>query len=91
MKRVENFIDRNGKIKAWPKNHELKYEVLKYLCDKFEYNHFYSEKEVNSIIENYHTFGDYFLLRRALIETKLMSRLRDGSKYWRTEELKGQG
>jgi hypothetical protein len=86
MKGIENFIDQKGKIKIWPSKNTVKLEVLKYLADKFENNHIYSEKEVNKIIEDWHTFNDYFLLRRALIECSLMSRTRDGSKYWRNEE-----
>jgi hypothetical protein len=87
MKSIENFIDDEGKIKIWPTKHAVKFEVLKYLADKFENKHFYSEKEVNKIIDEWHTFNDYFLLRRALIESGLMSRTRNGAKYWRNEEM----
>lgn len=90
MKRIENFIDSDGKIKIWPSKKDLKVEVLKYLADKFEYNHVYSEKEINNIIESYHTFGDYFLLRRGLIDSKLLSRTRNGAEYWRTENQVGE-
>lgn len=83
---IKNFIDNTGKIKSWPSKHDLKVQVLEYLADKFEYDRFYNEKEVNSIIDSYHTFGDYFLLRRELIDHKLLSRTRDGSRYWRTVE-----
>ena len=89
MSNINNFIDSTGKIKVWPSKHELKFQVLKYLSNKFEYNHFYSEKEVNNIIESYHTFNDYFLLRRGLIESKLLSRTRDGAKYWRPDDNVG--
>lgn len=85
MNNIENFIDSTGKIKIWPSKKDLKVEVLKYVAGKFEYNCFYSEKEVNDIIEKYHTFGDYFLLRRGLIESKLLSRTRNGAKYWKNE------
>lgn len=83
MSNINNFIDSEGKIKAWPSKKDSKFEVLKHLADKFEYNHIYSEKEVNSIIESNHTFRDYFLLRRELIESKLLARTRNGAEYWR--------
>ena len=85
MKDLGNFIDSTGKIKTWPSKIDMKLEVLKYLSDKFEYNHFYREKEINIIIESNHTFGDYFLLRRGLIENNLLTRTRDGSRYWRPD------
>lgn len=89
MSNINNFIDDTGKIKIWPSKHDLKFQVLIYLSNKFEYNQFYSEKEVNNIIESYHTFNDYFLLRRGLIESKLLSRTRDGAKYWRQDDNVG--
>lgn len=85
MNNISNFIDDKGRIKTWPSKQEVKVQVLKYLVEKFEYDHFYSEKEVNNIIEENHTFRDYFLLRRALIEAKLLERTRDGAKYWRCQ------
>jgi hypothetical protein len=86
MNNIENFLDTTGKIKNWPSRHTLKLEILKYLAGKFEFDRFYTEKEVNNIIDSYHTFGDYFLLRRELIESRLLSRTRDGAKYWRTND-----
>lgn len=86
MGNIERFLDDKGRIKIWPAKKDLKVEILSYLANKFEYNYFYAEKEVNSIINEWHTFGDYFLLRRGLIDYKLLSREKDGSKYWKEGE-----
>ncbi|EKQ55496.1 MULTISPECIES: DUF2087 domain-containing protein [unclassified Clostridium] len=83
MSNINNFIDSTGKLKSWPSKRELKFKALEYIASKFEYDRFYTEKEVNNIIDNYHTFGDYFLIRRGLVDSKLLSRTRNGSKYWR--------
>lgn len=87
MNDIEKFLDDEGRIKSWPSKKALKYEVLKYLSTKFQTNHFYKEKEINEIIEKWHTFNDYFLLRRGLIDSKLLCRTKDGSKYWKEQEL----
>lgn len=86
--KLERYIDKNGIINVWPKKHEAKEAVLQYLSTKFEVGRDYTEKEVNSIIDNYHSFNDYFLLRRGLIDYKMLKRTRDGSRYWKeqTEE-----
>lgn len=81
--KLERFFDDNGKIKTWPSKKDTKVQVLKYLSTKFEYDKFYNEKEVNAIIEHWHSFNDYFLLRRGMIDYKFLSRTRDGGKYWR--------
>lgn len=85
MRDIENFLDKEGKIKNWPSKQQKKLEVLLYLSSKFETNRQYSEKEVNTTIQSWHTFEDYFLLRRGLIEKKLLVRTKDGAMYWRDE------
>ncbi len=86
---IHKFLDENGRIKRWPKQKEYRLIALEYLAGKFEYNRKYSEKEVNAIIQQWHTFEDYFLLRRELIESKLMLRTRSGSEYWRADRPEG--
>ena len=43
----------------------------------------YSEKEINNIINNYHSFNDTCLLRRELISKNYLHRKNDGSEYWK--------
>lgn len=83
MKKVINYLEPDGRIKIWPSKRTDKVEVLKYLVRQFEYNKFYSEKEVNCIIDKNHSFNDYFLLRRELIDNKLLYRTKNGARYWR--------
>lgn len=86
MEVLERFIDGEGRIKQLPAKRETRLTVLAYLADKFETGRDYTEKEVNAIIDSWHTFGDYFLLRRELIDSGLMRRKRDGSRYWREKD-----
>jgi hypothetical protein len=83
------FLDDEGRIKQLPVRGEAKQAVLAYLAEKFFCDRDYTQKEVNAIISDWHTFGDYFLLRRELIDAALLGRERDGSRYWKekTEEL----
>lgn len=81
---LEKYIGNNGIINVWPIEKEGKIEVLKYLSTKFEHGKEYTEKEVNYIIGRWHSFGNYFLLRRNLVEHKLLFRaMVDNSKYCR--------
>ncbi|WP_342075924.1 DUF2087 domain-containing protein [Yoonia sp. SS1-5] len=45
-----------------------------------------SEKEVNAILKAGHSFGDHALLRRSLIDHRLVSRTKDGKTYRRIEQ-----
>lgn len=85
---IKRFLNEEGKIKIWPSKKDKQLEILKYLSTKFQFEKTYTEKEVNSIIEAWHTFNDYFLLRRGMIEYKLLSRTRDGGRYWKESNEK---
>lgn len=87
MINLTSFIDEDGQIIAWPKKHEKKRAVLQYLAQKFEPERRYTEREVNAVIAQWHSFGDLFLLRRGMIEEKYLCRTRDGSAYWRNPEM----
>ncbi|MPN52919.1 hypothetical protein SDC9_200582 [bioreactor metagenome] len=76
------FLDGDGKIKQLPEPLRTRRPVLAYLAGKFEPGRIYAEKEVNAVIDVWHTFGDYFILRRLLVDGGYMARRPDGSAYW---------
>jgi hypothetical protein len=86
MRTIEMFLDDEGKIKKLPSKGETRRAVLAYLATKFSPDRDYNEKEVNAIIDVWHTFGDYFLLRRELIDHQFLSRTRDCARYWKQAE-----
>ena len=79
---VLRFLE-GEQIRQLPMKEAHKLSVLKYLASKFEIGKEYTEGQVNAIIDDWHTFGDYFVLRRELIDNRLLKRLPNGSKYWR--------
>lgn len=80
---ISAFLDENGRIKNLPMKRAKRSAVLFYLANKFEENRSYTEKEINSICDAWHTFNDYFILRRGLIDADFLKRKPDGSCYWR--------
>lgn len=89
-KTTRAFIDQEGKIKQVPVSLKKRCCVLSYLIEKFEENRRYNEKEVNEIISQWHTFNDYFLLRRLLVDEGYLLRTPDGSKYWVNSDKRGE-
>lgn len=79
---ISIFLDNAGKIAQVPVRDRTKIPVLAYLAGKLEEDRIYSEKEVNEIINAWHNFRDYFILRRLLIDYKFLERTPDGAKYW---------
>jgi hypothetical protein len=83
MNDTNNFLNKEGKIKVWPSKQSAKQVVLRYLGSFFDTGRFYTEKEINLIIDEHHIFGDYFLLRRELINHGILVRTPNGARYWR--------
>ena len=79
---ISAFLNEAGKIVRIPAPNRTKIPTLAYLASKFEDDRIYSEKEVNGIIDMWHTFGDYFILRRLLIDYKFLERTPNGERYW---------
>ncbi|MDR3643809.1 MAG: DUF2087 domain-containing protein [Clostridia bacterium] len=87
MRSIAVFLDDEGRVKQLPSKSERKRAVLAYLATKFSCDRDYTEKEVNAVIESWHTFGDYMLLRRELIDSRLLCRTSNGARYWREKEI----
>ncbi|MDB5182477.1 MAG: transcriptional regulator [Candidatus Saccharibacteria bacterium] len=83
QKDVSRFLNEEGQVVTWPKKHADKKLVMEYIVEKFELEKPYTEKEVNEIINQWHTFQDWPLLRRGMIDAGLMTRDIEGHEYLR--------
>lgn len=83
---IAPFLDEMGRITRLPSKRKTRLEALEYLAGKFEMKRMYTERQINEICGRWHTFGDYFLLRRELVDNGLLNREQDGSRYWRVWE-----
>jgi predicted N-acetyltransferase YhbS/uncharacterized protein YdhG (YjbR/CyaY superfamily) len=81
--RINRFLNSEGRLSVLPAKKGKRLAVLAYLALKFELERDYTEKEVNALCDAWHTFGDYFIVRRELIEAGFLHRVPDGSRYWR--------
>lgn len=82
MSALKNFLNEEGQLKIFPAKRRMKIEALFYLAEKFEDEKQYTEKEVNALLNQWHTFGDPATLRRELYDYHFIDRSRDGSHYW---------
>lgn len=85
---IKGFLDAEGKIIQLPTNHKKRCVLLEYLAEKFNFDRIYTEREVNEICNMWNTFGDFFVLRRELVDNGFLCRERDGSRYWKNKMSK---
>lgn len=86
MNELKSFIDENGRFKQWPSKRKKQILMLEFMAEKFEIGIDYTEKEVNEILNNFHTFNDSAILRRELFEQNFLVRTEDGSRYWKVKK-----
>lgn len=80
--KLKSFLDTDGRLDNYPAKHKMKATALCYLAGKFEPETDYTEAEVNATLKEWHTFADWYLLRRDLCDLHFLGRERDGSRYW---------
>jgi hypothetical protein len=79
--RVLQLFDADARLLRWPNKRAEQVLALWCLWMPFDGKRRYSEHEVNEVINAHHAFGDHCLLRRELVELKLLERTPGGEQY----------
>ncbi|MES2959625.1 MAG: DUF2087 domain-containing protein [Pseudomonadota bacterium] len=74
-------FDAEGRLTRWPTKRSLQLLVLWGLWLRFDTRRRYTEREVNQVLNAHHGFGDHCLLRRELVEMRLLARTPGGAEY----------
>jgi hypothetical protein len=75
---------KDGKLRNLPSKEKGKVMVFLYLIEQFERGKEYKEKEVNDVLKI--IYADFAILRRYLIDYKLLERSKEGLTYWVKEK-----
>lgn len=75
----------NGVLKELPSKEKRKVIIFLELIKIFEKDCIYSEKDVNELIKK--VYDDFAIIRRSLIDYKLLERSKDGRMYWVNKNL----
>lgn len=87
MAALKSFLDNEGRLTALPAKRKIKLHAFVYLSEKFVKDKVYSEREVNALLNEWHTYGDPVTLRRELCDHKILTRDDYGKEYRRSELL----
>lgn len=79
---LKSFLDAQGRLTRYPAKRKPKMTALCYLATKFEADREYTERQVNEVLKQWHTFSDWCMLRRDLYDLGLFGRANNGSTYW---------
>jgi len=80
------FVRDDGRLSQWPARWGIQRMAAALMATRFTHGREYTEKEVNAVLMDGHTFADWALLRRVLCDWRFLDRERDGSRYWVRDE-----
>lgn len=89
LKRVEavaRCFDHKGVLTRWPAKTNHQYLCLWRLWSIFPAERDLTESEVNDFLKAHNGFGDHVLLRREMVNARLIDRDRDCRRYRRIEQ-----
>ena len=89
--KLKRYYDAEGRLIQYPSKRPMRMLALVRILEGFDREQSYTEREVNEIIRSAIAFGDIELIRRELIDYKMLGRLRDGSQYWVEPEQDMEG
>ena len=75
------FVDEDGRLNRWPSRYKVQRMAATLLAGRFERGREYSEAEVNLLLIEAHTFGDWAIIRRSLVDWRYLDRESDGTRY----------
>jgi len=75
------FVDGAGRLQQWPARRTVQRKAVALLARRFEPGREYREREVNELLMDGHTFADWALLRRCLVDWGFVLREPDGTRY----------
>lgn len=75
------FVDDDGRLCQWPSRQKVQRMAAVLLARRFEHDRTYTEPEVNFVLMDGHTFADWALLRRSLVDWRFLARDDNGRAY----------
>ncbi len=85
VEKVSRYFDPQGRMVSWPSkfaHQELGFWVF---WSRVPASAVFSEREISAMLKDWHLFGDHALIRRGMVDGRLLSRTQDGREYRRVE------
>ncbi len=79
------FFDAQSRLASWPSRTNIQHLCLWPLWSRLPKGQSMTERQISTHLTQWHCFGDPAILRRTLVELKLVSRTPDCTSYLRQE------
>jgi len=80
------LFDTENRLIRWPKKDSIRCLCLWVIWSRIPAKTVLTEPEINTLLNQWHLFGDHALLRRELVDRNMAERTENGRQYRRREQ-----
>lgn len=85
VEKAARYFDDHGVLVSWPSRFALQTLSQWVFWSRIPRGQIFTERQVSDLIRGWHAFGDHALIRRAMVDAKMLERTVDGREYCRIE------
>lgn len=85
VEKAARYFDEDGVLASWPSRFALQTLCQWVFWSRIPRGEVFTEREISDQIRDWHAFGDHALIRRAMVDAKMIERNQSGREYRRIE------
>ncbi len=85
VEKAARYFDAAGVLLSWPSRLALQTLCQWVFWSRIARGEVFTERQVSALIRSWHGFGDHALIRRAMVDARMLERTVDGREYRRIE------
>ncbi len=86
VEKAARYFDKDGVLTSWPSRLALQTLSQWVFWSRIPRGQSFTELEISALIRGWHAFGDHALIRRAMVDAKMLERTQNGREYRRIEQ-----
>jgi hypothetical protein len=85
--KVARYFDDAGVLTSWPSRFAHQTLSQWVFWSRIPRGETYDERGISELIKGWHAFGDHAIIRRAMVDAKMLERNQNGREYRRIEQV----
>jgi hypothetical protein len=85
VEKAARYFDAEGVLMSWPARLNLQTLSQWVFWSRLSPETVFTEREISELLRHWHDFDDHALIRRAMVDAKMLERTVDGREYRRIE------
>lgn len=85
--KVARYFDDAGMLTSWPSRFAHQTLSQWVFWSRIPRGETYDERGISELIKGWHAFGDHAIIRRAMVDAKMLERNQNGREYRRIEQV----